>query len=77
MSGPPDFIIKKNRTANGQPFFKKRGYTSDMNQEGFRPHRTGQVNSQKQIVKKETVYEGEHDLGSGPYAVEILFTMKE
>ena len=31
LSGPPDFIIKKkNRTANGnQPFFKKRGYTSE------------------------------------------------
>ena len=43
LSGPPDFIIKKkNRTANGnQPFFKKRGYTSDSgaNQQGFKPNR--------------------------------------
>ena len=25
-----------------------------------------------QIVKKETLYQGEHDLGNGPYAIEIL-----
>ena len=81
MSGPPDFIIKKNRTASGnQPFYKKRGYTSDSNGQGgqgggFRPNRTQQ--SQTQIVKKETVYVGEHDLGNGPYSVEILFTIKE
>jgi len=77
MSGPPEFIIKKNRTANGnQPFFKKRGYTSDSDQQGFRPSRTHH-NSQQQIIKKETVYVGEHDLGNGPFAVEILFTVKE
>lgn len=80
MSGPPDFIIKKkNRTANGnQPFFKKRGYTSDgqgQGQPGFRPNRT-QISSQ-QIIKKETVYVGDHDLGNGMYAVEILFTVKD
>ena len=77
LSGPPDFIIKKkNRTANGnQPFFKKRGYTSEGQNEGFRPNRT-QLGSQ-QIIKKETVYVGEHDLGNGLYAVEILYTVKE
>jgi hypothetical protein len=76
LNGPPDFIIKKkNRTANGnQPFFKKRGYTSESgnNSSGFKPNRT---NGGQQIVKKETVYVGEHDLGNGPYAVEILFTV--
>jgi len=42
MSGPPDFIIKKkNRTANGnQPFYKKRGYTGDSGNGGFRPNKT-------------------------------------
>ena len=76
LSGPPDFIIKKkNRTANGnQPFFKKRGYTSDGDSE-MRGRRS-QHNSQ-QIVKKETVYVGEHELGNGLYTVEILFTIKE
>ena len=50
LNGPPDFIIKKkNRTANvNQPFYKKRGYTSDSgNQQGFRPNRT-QHNAQQQ-----------------------------
>ena len=80
LSGPPDFIIKKkNRTANGnQPFFKKRGYTSESgNQPGFKPNRTN-AGGQQQIIKKETVYVGEHDLGnSNSYAVEILFTVQE
>ena len=79
LNGPPDYIIKKkNRTAGyGQPFHqKKRGYTSGSdNNAGFRPNRT-HANSQ-QIVKKETVYMGEHDLGNGSYNVEILFTVQE
>lgn len=78
MSGPPDFIIKKkNRTAStNQPFYKqKRGYSGD-GQGGFRPNRTHH-NSQQQIIKRETVYTGEHDLGNGPYAIEILYTVKE
>lgn len=79
MSGPPDFIIKKkNRTAtSNQPFYKqKRGYTSDSGQGGFRPGRT-QQSSQQQIVKKETVYMGEQDLGNGLYNIEILYTIRE
>lgn len=78
LSGPPDFIIKKkNRTVNGnQPFFKKKGYTTDSmgNSRGSHPNRT---QSTGQIIKKETVYVGEHDLGNGPYAVEIIFTVNE
>lgn len=35
LSGPPDFIIKKQRQGavhgTQQPFYKKRGYTSDSN----------------------------------------------
>ena len=78
MSGPPDFIIKKkNRTAtSNQPFYKqKRGYTGD-GQGGFRPSRT-QHQSQTQIVKRETVYMGEHDLGNGLYNIEILYTVRK
>ena len=45
LSGPPDFIIKKQRGGGvhgtQQPFYKKRGYTSDSNQgQGYRPNRT-------------------------------------
>ena len=79
MSGPPDFIIKKkNRTSNGnQPFFKKRGYTGSSENGGFRPNKTTHT-SQQQIIKKETVYVGEQDLGGGQnFAIEILFTVKE
>ena len=78
LEGPPDFIIKKkNRTAGvNQPFYKKRGYTSDSQNGQYRPNRT-QHGSQQQIVKKETVYVGEHDLGNGLYTVEILFTIRE
>ena len=77
LSGPPDFIIKKkNRTANvNQPFFKKRGYTSDSANNGFRPSQTH--TGGQQIIKKETVYVGEHDLGNGMYSVEILYTINE
>jgi len=77
LNGPPDYIIKKkNRTAGyGQPFHKKRGYTSGSDNAGFRPNRTNA--SSQQIVKKETVYMGEHDLGNGTYSVEILFTVQE
>lgn len=78
LEGPPDFIIKKkNRTAGvNQPFYKKRGYTSDSQNGQYRPNRT-QHGSQQQIVKKETVYVGEHDLGNGLYTVEILFTIRD
>lgn len=30
-----------------------------------------------QIVKRETLYVGEHDLGNGPYAVEIIMSTSE
>jgi len=73
LEGPPDFIIKKkaNRTSySQQPFYqRKRGYTSGSQQP---QSRGGQQASLTQIVKKETLYLGEHDLGDGPYAVEII-----
>lgn len=45
MNGPPDFIIRKNRSSGGtQQPFKKRGYTSDSSGQGnaYRPPRTTQ-----------------------------------
>ena len=75
LEGPPDFIIKKkNRTSySNQPFYqKKRGYTSGSQQ----PSR-GAQNSMIQIVKKETLYVGQHDLGDGVYAIEIICSTTE
>lgn len=30
----------------------------------------------KQIVRKETLYQGEHDIGNGMYAIEIITSVK-
>lgn len=77
MSGPPDYIIKKkNRTAySNQPFTKKRGYVDGSRSQGPNSRRPQGSNSTTQIIKKETLYLGEHDLGDGPYAVEIIIAM--
>ena len=29
------------------------------------------------IIKKESIYKGEHDLGTGAFKIEILFTMSD
>ena len=65
----PDFIIKKKKASAsaGQPFYKKtKGFTTGQ--------RRPVVN---QIVKKDTLYQGEHDLGNGFYAVEILISQSD
>jgi len=81
LNGPPDFIIKKkNRTqypmgvSNTQnQYYKKRGYTSGSMGPAVRNSMSqGGGGGVAQIIKKETMYIGEHDLGNGPYAVEII-----
>ena len=77
-AGHPDFIIKKNRTAySNQPFYKKRGYTSGTSHSQQPGNRRTTGQSMTQIVKKDTLYLGEHDLGNGAYAIEIICSTKE
>ena len=66
----PDFIItkktknKSNSTSSG--FDKKKGFTTNSQ---MRPEFNG-----NQIIKKETLYAGEHDLGNGIYSIEMLIS---
>lgn len=85
INGPPDFIIKKkNRTQYGgapqgmnNTYYKKRGYTSGSMQPPMRNTVSQGNQGVAQIVKKETLYIGEHDLGNGPYAIEIIKSMSD
>mmetsp|Transcript_4422 Transcript_4422/g.3207 ORF Transcript_4422/g.3207 Transcript_4422/m.3207 type:complete len:147 (+) Transcript_4422:628-1068(+) len=43
------------------PFFKKKGYASD-------------TNGKKNVIK-ETLYEGQHELGNGVYNIHIFFSI--
>lgn len=65
-AGSADFAQRSRTNYSNKPFFNKRGGTSSSTQ----PPRQG--SSMKQIIKKETLYIGEHDLGNGPYTVEII-----
>ena len=58
-------------------YYKKRGYTSGSLQPPVRNSVSQGNNGIAQIVKKETLYIGEHDLGNGPYAVEIITSTSE
>jgi hypothetical protein len=65
MMNQPDFIIKKKvkSSSTGAAFFnKKKGYTQPHQMYG------------NQIVKKQTLYEGQHDLGNGIYTIEMLLS---
>ena len=62
----PDFIIKRrNKSSNTAAGFynRRKGYTNPSAQFAT-----------NQIVKKETLYNGNHDLGNGIYNVEILIS---
>jgi hypothetical protein len=68
----PDFIItkktknKSNSTSSGFYTQKKKGFTTNSQ---MRPEYNG-----NQIIKKETLYAGEHDLGNGIYSIEMLIS---
>lgn len=63
----PDFIIKRrnksSNTAGG--FYKKKGFANPMQAAHY---------AANQIVKKQTLFNGNHDLGNGVYNVEILIS---
>ena len=71
MGQGPDFIIKRKKPSHstGVAFYHKKGYSGNTSQ-GPRNQR----NSVNQIIKKQTLYTGEHDLGNGAYAVEMLIS---
>lgn len=46
--------------------YKKKGYTTMQSSHG-----------PNQIIKKETLYQGEHDLGNGNYHVQILLSQSD
>ncbi len=75
-TGQPDFIIKKKKqNSTGVAFYRKtKGYTSGGNSSQMRP---GQFAGGNQIIKKQTLYTGEHDLGNGFYAIEILLSQQD
>ena len=56
-------------------YYKKRGYTSGS--QGPAGRNSMSRGNAAQIIKKETLYIGEHDLGNGPYAVEIIQSTTE
>lgn len=49
--------------------YKKKGYNSGVNLGN-----AGMGQYSNQIIKKETLYNGNHDLGNGIYQVEILIS---
>lgn len=71
----PDFIIKKKKqsaSASNGGFYKKiKGFSSGQHQ------LQQQHFAANQIVKKETLYVGDHDLGNGIYNVEILLSQTD
>ena len=61
----PDFIIRKKikSSSTGAAFYnKKKGYSQNAAMYG------------NQIIKKQTLYTGEHDLGNGIYSIEMLIS---
>ena len=72
--GQADFIIKKKKTsqsAGGQAFYKKtKGYTSGGNNSQVRPN----TFFGNQIIKKQSLYIGQHELGNGNYNIEMLIS---
>ena len=70
----PDFIIRRKTAAasTGTGFYhaKKKGYTGNT-ASGARSQVRAPMN---QIIKKQSLYTGEHDLGNGIYFVEMLIS---
>lgn len=64
----PDFIIKKKKTSSsatqGGFYNKKKGYTKT-------------DSYQNAIIKKETLYRGQRDLGNGSYEIEMLLSQQD
>lgn len=66
----PEFIIKKKKSSSAHTgVYKKKGYAT---------YQPGMMASNpNQIIKKETLYNGNHDLGNGLYNVQILLSMAD
>lgn len=65
----PEFIIKKKKSSSAHTgVYKKKGYAT------YQPMMQSNPN---QIIKKETLYSGNHDLGNGFYNVQILLSMTD
>lgn len=62
----PDFIIKKKvkSSSTGAAFYNKK--------KGFSQPPTQMYGNQ--IVKKQTLYQGQHELGNGLYSIEMLIS---
>jgi len=70
----PDFIIKKKKSTSAHMvgmYNKKKGYTSG------NPQLSGNPSQANQIIKKETLYNGNHELGNGIYNVEVLLSQQD
>lgn len=65
----PDFIIKKKKSSSAHNVanYKKKGYAS-----GNGP--LSMQSQANQIIKKESLYVGTHELGNGFYQIEILLS---
>ena len=64
----PDFIIKKKvkSSSTGAAFYnKKKGFSQPPQMYG------------NQIVKKQTLYTGQHELGNGIYSIEMLISQTD
>lgn len=66
----PEFIIKKKKSSSAHTggIYKKKGYSS---------HQPMTSSNPNQIIKKETLYSGNHELGNGLYNVQILLSMTD
>jgi hypothetical protein len=64
----PDFIIKKKKSSSvhNVGMYKKKGYTT-----------MGAMSAPNQIIKKETLYNDNHDLGNGVYNVQIMLSQND
>lgn len=67
-----DFVVshKKSRTAYANKAFSQSRPRVGMS--GSLPAVNRHSSQMREVVKKDTLYVGEHDLGNGPYSVEII-----
>lgn len=72
--GQADFIIRKKKPSHstGVNFYKKKGFANASTAIG--PRRQQNEMQINQIIKKETLYQGDHDLGNGLYNIEMLLS---
>lgn len=75
--GQADFIIRKKKPSHstGVNFYKKKGYTNASTAIGGRTKKND--NPVNQIIKKQSLYQDDHDLGNGLYNIEMFLSSND